>query len=244
MRLRLIPALAVLLSVVACSRQQGTYILSEVGETDLGVIKEKDGVRNFHLVALNDSRDTLYPVRTYTRCSCVSVRHALRPVAPGEMESVELRINPAYRGGLFMEEIQVYYSNQDVPMRSFVIKGEIRPCKHPIEEDRPYDMGGGLYMSHKNLPFGQMAPGQTKEMFFRYGNGGRKKAEIGFTVPPEWCPYLKIRQPGVLAPDRRDTLHVSFTMPDSVDSVEFAIVPTVGGRNSGETITVTAARRK
>lgn len=207
-------------------------------EADLGKIQEKDGPVTVKLLVKNDYADTLYPVQLYTPCACTQVQFDRKPVAPGEDEVLTVKYNPAYRPGPMTEQISVYYQNSPVKVRSFIIKGEVIGFNHPIEEDRPYAFGEGLYMSHKVLSFGSLKPGETKDMFFRHGNGNTRAARIRFDIPPQWQPYLRLRQPGKMQADGRDTLHVKFTMPEGIDTVHFTIQPYVNDKPTEEVLTI------
>ena len=233
---------AVILGVAACGPGDGIRSIRATTSTeaDLGRIKEIDGPVTFRLLCRNDYPDTLYPVQLYTPCGCTQVRFDRKPVAPGEDEVLEITYDPAYRPGLMMESIDVYYRNSPVKVRNFVIKGEVVGYVHPIEEDRPYNYGEGLYMSHKVLSFGVREAGQTGDIFFRHGNGNKKKADIRFDIPEQWQPYVRMRQPGRMKADERDTIHVKFTMPDPADTVEFSIQPRVNGVPTTEVLIIRA----
>ena len=230
--------------LVSCREKGGvrSYTATETAEINIGRIMEIDGPVTFRLIARNDFADTLHPVRLYTPCGCTEARFDRNPVAPGEDEVIEVTFNPAYRPGRMMEEVQVYYLDSPTPMRSFIIVGEVVGYNHPIEEDRPYHMGEGLYMSHKNLAFGHRTPGETADLFFRYGNGNKRKASVTFEVPAEWQEYFRLRQPGKMAADERDTLHVKFTMPEGIDSVMFFVQPKVNGVPTEEVLRISAVR--
>jgi hypothetical protein len=43
--------------------------------------------------------------------------------------------------------------------------------------------------------------------------------------------------------DQRDTLHVSFTMPEGVDTVDFTVQPRMDGRPTEQVLTVRAFRK-
>ena len=236
---------AMLVMAVACGPKDGvrTYRTASNQETDLGKIIEKDGPVTFRLVARNDLADTLYPVQLYTPCGCTQVKFDRKGVAPGEDEVLEVTYDPAYRPGHMMEEIVVYYRNSPVRSRGFVIKGEVIGFLHPIEEDRPYAYGEGLYMSHKVLHFGSKMPGETGDIFFRHGNGGKKKADIRFDIPEAWQPYVRMRQPGRMKADERDTIHVKFTMPEGIDTVNFTIQPYVNGKATEEVLCIKGTKR-
>lgn len=246
MKHRILFLITVILGVAACGPADGIRTIRTTTQTeaDLGRIKEADGPVTVRLLCKNDYPDTLYPVQLHTPCRCTKVRFDRKPVPPGEDEVLELTYDPAYRPGLMMESIDVYYRNSPVKIRNFVIKGEVIGCVHPIEEDRPYHLGEGLYTSHKVLHFGSREAGQTADMYFRYGNGNRKKADITFEIPREWSSCVRMRQPGRMKADERDTLHVKFTMPSPADTVEFAIQPLVNGIPTQEKLVVKAVPKK
>ena len=237
--------LPVLLLLAACGPKDGVRVIRTTTSTeaDLGKIMEIDGTVKVRLLVKNDLPDTLWPLRLYTPCGCTQVDFSREPVAPGQDEVLEVSYNPAYRPGPMMEEIVVYYQNSPVKSRSLVIKGEVIGYNHPIEEDRPYAFGEGLYMSHKVLHFGALSPGQTRDIFFRHGNGNTKKADIRFDIPSEWQPYVSMRQPGKMKADERDTIHVKFSMPEGIDTVAFAIQPYVNGKATETALTIKAIRK-
>ena len=231
---------------VACAPKDGVRTIRTAAdqEADLGKIMEIDGPATFRLVVRNTYADTLFPLRMYTPCGCTQVQFSRDPVAPGADQVLEVTYNPAYRPGPLMEAITVYYQASPVQAESFVIKGEVIGYNHPIEEDRPYHFGEGLYMSHKLLLFGVRRPGETTDIFFRHGNGNTKKADIRFDIPAQWQPYVRMRQPGKMKADERDTIHVKFTMPEGIDSVAFDIQPRVNGVPTQEKLAIRAICRK
>lgn len=237
--------LALLLMAAACGSRDGirTIRTAEGQDANLGTIKEIDGPVTVRLHIRNDFPDTLYPVQLHTPCGCTNARFDQKPVAPGADEVLEVTYNPAYRPGPMREEIQVRYVNSPVRVRTFTISGKVIGFNHPIEEDRPYAYGEGLYMSHKILSYGQLRPGETGDFFFRYGNGNTRKATVTFDIPEEWQPYVRMRQPGRMKADQRDTLHVKFTMPEGIDSAAFSLQPRVDGRKTEEVLSVFVKKR-
>ncbi len=238
--------LPVLLLLAACGPKNAEKVFraSEDTEVRLGRIKEADGPVSFKLLLKNDFQDTLKPLFIYTPCGCTAASNGNRPVPPGEDEVIDVTYNPAYREGKHMEEIQIRYKDSPTPMRSVIFMTEVIGCKHPIEETCRYAMGLDFYSSHKVLAFGNFDPGQTKDMFFHYGNGGKKKMNVSFEVPDEWKGVISLRQPGKMKADQRDTVHVKFTMPAGVDTIRFAIQPIVNGKPTDESIKIKAFLRK
>lgn len=232
-------------SLAACGPKDGIRALRVTTSTEanLGKIKEIEGSVTVKLLCRNDYADTLYPVQLHTPCGCTQVSFDRKPVAPGADEVLTVTYDPAYRPGPMMEEIVVYYRNSPVRSRSMIIKGQVIGYNHPIEEDRPYAYGEGLYMSHKVLHFGAKNPGETGDVFFRHGNGNSRKADIRFEIPDEWKPYVRMRQPGSMKADERDTIHVKFTMPEGIDTVNFTIQPYVNGKPTEEVLCIKGTKR-
>ncbi len=233
-----------LCAIAACGpKGPKEYHITENIEANIGKIKEIDGPVSFKLYVLNDLKDTLYPKMIYTPCSCTAAEITQTAVAPGEEELLEVTYNPAYRPGKMMEEIHILYVNSPVKSRSVIICGEVEGYLHPIEESCRYAMGENLYSSHKKLGFGVMAPGETRDMFFRYGNNTKHKANLSFEIPEEWKPYVRMRQPGKIKGNERDTIHVKFSFPQDAEKVSFAMQPIMNGKPTEETISIEAFRK-
>lgn len=211
---------------------------------DFGKIMEIDGPVQATVLVRNEFSDTLYPKQVVTPCGCTAVDFDRKPVAPGEDMSFVVGYNPNYRPGPMREVIQVIYGFRGGELVSeYAITGNVIGYSHPIEEDRPYNMGGGLYTSHKVLMMGGLEPGESGRMFFRYGNGLKKSARLGFDIPEEYRPYVKLRQPGKLKADFRDTLHIRFTMPldkQPGDTLSVVIQPLMNGKPTSGTIRIKA----
>lgn len=215
-------------------------VTSENTEADLGTIYEEDGLARTVLVVRNNSADTLFPVAAYSHCRCAAATVSPLPVAPGEDVMVDVTYNPAYRSGIFMEEVQVRFNGRRDVM-SLVVKGEVIPCVHPVTDDHPYNFGSGLYMSHETLHFGNSRCGESHMIYVRLANDTDRKMTVTFDNPlPETLAY---RQKVTLDAHGRDTLHFRFTMPaglSSGDTLRFALRPSVNGAPVGKDLNVKA----
>lgn len=244
MKMRFFAGAALLLLAAACGpKGPKEYHVSESVAADLGTIKEIDGPVEFTLLVFNNYPDTLYPKMIYTPCGCTAAKTEKLPVAPGEEEVIKVTYNPAYRPGKMREDLIIHYQNSPVKTRHIAITGEVIGYNHPIEESCRYNLGQDFYSSHKVLSFGNFNPGETKDMFFRYGNGSKRNAKVIFQVPEEWAPYVRVRQPGKMKADQRDTVHVKVTLPEGRDTVRFTIQPIVNGKPTDEPLNVTGRLR-
>lgn len=199
------------------------------GHCDFGTIHEKDGkaVRDFAF--RNDGPDTLTVCDITTGCRCIIGEPDFRKVAPGETGTVRLIFDPAYRSGPFEYAVSVWYMNRQA-RQVVMVKGDVVPMVHPIEEDHPYNMGEGLFTSHKVLPLGTVRPGESKSMFFRYGNGTDKPMDLRFEIEGCCSSYIDMERHLTLAPDERGKLYVTVTMPEGYSGKHInRIWPVVNG---------------
>lgn len=215
-------------------------VTSENTEADFGTIYEEDGLARTVLVVRNNSADTLFPAAAYSHCRCAAATVNHLPVPPGKDVRVEVTYNPAYRSGIFMEEVQVRFEDRRDVM-SLVIKGEVIPCVHPVTDDHPYSFGSGLYMSHETLHFGKAQDGENRMIYVRLANDTDRQITVSFDSPRPGI--LACRQNVTLDAHGRDTLHFRFTMPADLspgDTLRFALRPAVNGKPVGKDLNVKA----
>lgn len=186
--------------------------LAFIDGCDFGTVQEKDGAVTKMFRFRNDRRDTLVICNITTTCRCITGTADFSKVAPGETGTVSLTFNPAYRSGEFSYPVVLWYAD-GMARQTIRVKGNVLPMMHPIEEDHPYNLGDGLYASHKVLLFGTMNPGETKRMFFRYGNGTSEPMTLDFEVDGCCADHIVMEKHLELAPDERGKLYVSLTMP-------------------------------
>ena len=216
----------------------GEYLHEEGKYVDLGTINEIDGKVEFTIIYKNETPDTLFPVKAGASCGCTVPSPDLSPIAPGAYGRVPVVYNPAYKKGPIQEQVTIQFRDKSfLPM---FFKAEVVPYLHPIEEDRPYHFGENYYTSHRVLSFGRKAPGQTGDLFFRYGNGSEKEVSLRFELEGEHTDAVRMRREVLMGPNFRDTIHVKFTMPQGMtsrDTIRIRIqpyiddVPTEGSYN-------------
>ncbi|MGM9748003.1 MAG: DUF1573 domain-containing protein [Candidatus Cryptobacteroides sp.] len=217
-------------------------ITSENTEADLGKIREADGTVFFNLVAENATADTLYPVAVHTRCTCLTGKTDRKPVPPGGKVKVEAVYNPAYRKGIIMEEVMVQFAGRRSGM-SLIVKGEVIPMKHPVEEDHPYNFGNGIHLSHSTLHFGKMKAGESKDIYIRCASDRKKETDLSFAPQEQFIGNLHFREKVHLGKEGRDTVNFRFTMPEGIasgDTLTFPLKITAFGKPLNRQLTVKA----
>lgn len=223
------------------NRTPSEIITNENTEADFGIIEEKNGPVQTKLIVKNESADTLFPLGANTHCRCVKASVDRKPVPPGGNLAVDVVYNPAYRKGIFMEEIGVGLRGRN--MMSLIIKGEIIPMEHPVTEDNPYDYGSGLHLSHEALHFGNLEAGEKRDIYIRYANDTGKPFRLSFEAPDDRADNISFRNNVEVGGKVRDTLHFHFTMPDGLlpgDTLRFPMQVRINDKPSSKILEIKA----
>jgi len=234
MKLRLL--IPVLIIAASCAGNNGgVKFFNEVDNKvtiDLGNVKEIDGAIDIEVRIPNTTEDTLTISKKRSSCRCFSFNKFKKTkAAPGEDMIVSMIYDPAYMNGDQEEYAGLILSNGQ--LIDINLTANVTPCPHAIEEGHPYDLGGGIHVSHRVLSFARLAPGESRKMYFHIANGLDKKAKVVLEPRGEDSHCIEVyRQPGKMDADGRDTIHVTFTMPEDRplnDTVLFELQPFVDG---------------
>ena len=210
---------------------------------DFGTVHEKDGKVSRNFTFLNESRDTVVVCGITTACRCITGEPSFIPVPPGKEGQVTLTLDPAYRSGPMKYSVVIWYHDRKVH-QTVPVTADVVPMLHPVDEDHPYSFGSGLYTSHKVLPFGTLAPGESRSMFFRYANGTSEPMELRFEVEGCCSRHIEMEKVLELKPDERGKLYVTLTMPEGYGGSHVnRIWPVVNGVRLETPITVKVTTR-
>lgn len=207
---------------------------------DFGTVEEKSGKISHTFTFTNTGDSSLTLLDAATSCRCVSASFSREPVEPGGSGTVIVTFDPAYRKGDFAYSIRITHSGSPSPVR-LQITGNVIPALHPIEEDRPYDLGDGVRSNLKVFLFGGIRQGESKSILFRYGNGTTAPMSVRLNKKGDCPGALSLRDTVMLKADERREEHVSFTMPEGQYGLqEITVIPSINGRDAGTPIKVTA----
>lgn len=234
-------ALAAVFMLCSCNNGPKTIKGDNEGCFKLGTIKEADGPVEFIGTMGLDISEELTVTKVMTACSCTSAEIIEPVVAPGDLVKLKISYNPAYRKGDISEGLSVFFSNNT--FINLYVKATVIPTLHPIEESCRYNFGHDLYMSHTVWPIGRLAAGESNSMYFNIGNNSKKPLKVEFTSDSPYAKYASFRDKVTLKADARDTLHVSFTMPEGFGQLDTLIVPfqpIVNGEPTEQTVYIRA----
>jgi hypothetical protein len=214
-----------------------TDITFEERVHNFGTIKEEQGKVSHTFVFQNKGKTPVLVNEVNSACGCIGKVITKGAVQPGEKGKVTITFDPGYKSGFFSKEI-VVLSNNGKEYNRIWVEGNIVPAEHPIEEDYPYNFGGGLYLRLKVMAFGYLKPGETGHMDLHYANATNKEMNLNFNVA-ENKPGLKFSNPGKIAPKGKGVIRFTFTMQaTSRGDAFFTIHPLINNRKLTESVQV------
>ncbi|HSK13112.1 MAG TPA: hypothetical protein VK907_07835, partial [Phnomibacter sp.] len=139
--------------------------------------------------------------------------------------------------GPFSKEL-VVLSNDRQHYNRIWVEGDIRPMKHPVADEFPYNYGKGLHMRFQVLAFGYVRPGATKQMELLYTNDTDDEMQLDL-LPVGNMAGLRFGRPGKVAPRAKGVIRFSYTMPMVVTHDQyFSLVPVINNERSDKTIDI------
>lgn len=248
-KLMLFAALAAALAITGCKNKDGKgkireYVVDDSTVVELGTINEADGPVEFVFLYKNNTPDTLVAQATRTTCGCTTPMLNNMKIPPGEYQRIPIKFTPAYKKGYLDEQVDVRYT--DGSIRSFLFTVTVNPMLHPITDSCRYPLGEEFYSSHKVLSMGVMEAGDTKDIYFHYGNNRKEPISVRFELSGQYSEIVRMTRELMMNSEQRDTMHVKFTMPKDLapgDSVRVTIQPYINDIATAETIKLEARRR-
>lgn len=196
---------------------------------DFGTVQEQDGVISFGFRFTNRSDRPVVVTQVLTSCQCIRAQYPKEPVLPGAEGVVTVGYDPAHRPGTFSKEIRILFDGGQT-MHRIWIRGEVIPCRHPVAEDHPYDLGCGLRTNLRVLLLGGIPAGGEGGILFRYGNASQQTMRLRFRVEGPTCGALAIPDTAVLAPEDRREVRLRYRVPEgALGAQRLRIVPEVNG---------------
>lgn len=155
-----------------------TVLLFEQTEWDFGTINEEDGKvsHTFHYRNISDGFVTIE--RVYSSCGCTTGEYSRRALKAGGEGEFTVVFDPTERGGRVAKSITLVYDNGE-GRTTLYIKGRVKARPRSVEDDYPYELGGGVRSDSSFKPFGKVAVGKTKSMTVALANTSEKSVTLG-----------------------------------------------------------------
>lgn len=172
-------ALFVLFTLSQASAQENSRFRFDAVEHSFGDIKEEAGSVTHTFVFTNGGSVPLAIDRVVASCGCTTPEYPRTPVEPGEKARISVTFDPTGMPGEFAKSITVVSGGGRY--RDFLtITGNVVPRPKSVEEQFPYDMGGGLRVESTILTFRSLAQGRSAAMTVGYINTSPKTVTLTF----------------------------------------------------------------
>ena len=196
------------LMVWAQSSDVPSALLFEHTEWDFGTINEVDGEVRHTFRYRNTSEGLVAIERVYSSCGCTTGEYSRRPLRAGGEGEFTVVFNPADRGGKVDKTVTLTY-DKGRGRTELHIKGRVVARPHSLEEEYPYDLGGGVRCDSSIKPFGRVAVGKTKSKTLALANSSERSVTIGVQWERE-SGALEVNVPLDLEPKERALVTLTY----------------------------------
>jgi len=201
--------IATLLSPAAGFAQPDFPLEFDSPAHDFGRIREQDGRVSHTFGFVNRSDGPVVIVAVETTCGCTVPSFSKKPVLPGGRGSVTLTYDPEGRPGTFSRGADVYAAGRRAVAR-LKIEGEVEPRPRTVEENYPFDAGGGVRLSAEFVPFGYVGAGKPKQSSVRCVNVSNRPVAVELR-PVGRSGALRVKAPHLLAPGAEGEIRMTYS---------------------------------
>lgn len=166
-----------------CAQNSVSTLVFDAYEWDTGTIREVDGVvsRTFTFTNVGDTPIAIERVKV--DCGCTALKYDTKPVAPGKKGSIDISFNPDKYSGTFRKLVTIF-SNEGKNRNVITITGSVIGRPRSVEDDYPFELGGGIRAAELHKAFGFVENATVKSMVIQIVNNSPVTAHIS-VIPPE-----------------------------------------------------------
>ncbi len=233
-------AAALILTCMPCHAQEVSPLKFSGTEWDFGTIREDGGPVSHVFSFTNTGKDPIAIDRVTASCGCTTPDYTKGLVKPGEKAEIKVSFDPMGYPLDFSKSVAVV-SGGGKYHDLLTVRGHVTPRVKTVEEEYPYEMGGGLRFDVTMLAFRQVAQGSASSMVIRYANTSGKAIAIEIS-PAESSGLLDIHAPETICAGCRGTITATYDLtakPDSYGVIHDLLKIAVDGKEQDRTIYTT-----
>lgn len=205
--------LALILAPQISLAQDGA-LLFDAEKYDFGEIAE-DGGNVEHIFRFeNVSSTPVVILSVYATCGCTTSEYSRKPIKAGQKGEIKVSFDPMHRPGRFSKSITITTSAGGGSQK-LSIEGFVRPRVKSIEEQYPFDMGGGVRFATNFHAFAYVGRGESVEESVAWINTSARDVSLRF-IPQQSSGQLLVESPSILPAAERGVIRVIYRV--SADS--------------------------
>ena len=182
-------------------------------EWNFGDIAEDGGVVEHTFTFTNHTSKPVVVLEVTTGCGCTTSSYSRKPVMSGARGEVTVVFNPMNLPGRFNKSASVLTSASSQPI-VLKLEGNVIPRKKSVQEEYPFDLGGGVRLAYNHHDFAYVGRGERVEQRIGLINTSSKDAALKL-IPKQCSGLLEIVAPTVLHAGERGELVVSYVVAAS-----------------------------
>lgn len=186
---------AAVLNLTFVSAQQQSLDFNDP-RWNFGDIAEDGGKVEHTFIYKNNSSKPIVILGVRTGCGCTTPQYSRKPIAAGESGEFKIIFDPMNRPGRFVKNINITTSAADEPVGLW-IEGNVLPRRKSVEEQYPFDLGGGVRLESNFHAFSYVARGESVEAKIGWANTSKRDVRVRL-IPRESSGLLQIEIPEVL----------------------------------------------
>ena len=179
---------------------------------DFGDIAEDGGEVEHKFTFTNLTGKPVVILDVATGCGCTTPNFSRKPVLHGQQGEIVIVFDPMTRPGRFTKGVMVYTSVSTNGI-SLTIEGNVLPRKKTLEEEYPFDLGGGVRITSNYHSFAYISRGEKIQQSIGWVNTSTKDATFK-AVAKEQSGLLTIDAPAVMKAGQRGEFVISYFVPE------------------------------
>lgn len=199
-----------------CIAQQGgatSDLAFERPVWDFGVINEVDGPVSYTFHFTNTGKSAIVIERVEVSCGCTTPEFSRAPVMPGQKGAIKITYDPTDRPGTFVKDVHIL-SGKGKNRDKVTVRGEVNPRPRSVEEDYPYELGGGLRLARFDANFSYVEQARPSSMSVGYVNTSKKPVKFDFAATPK-SDYIKVTALPSICSGCRGEITITYDMRGS-----------------------------
>lgn len=183
-------------------------------EWNTGTIREVDGTVSRVFTFTNTADKPLSIERVKVDCGCTAPKYDNKPVAPGKKGTIEIEFTPEKYSGAFSKRVTIY-SNEGQNRNVITVSGSVIGRPRAIEDDFPFELGGGIRAAELHKAFGYVENGKVKSMVIPIINNTPATAVISIIPPDAPTPGFRAAVPASLGAGERGDITLTYDLTRS-----------------------------
>lgn len=201
-----------MLWALPCRAQEPSPLQFDAAEWDFGTVAEDGGKVSHTFGFVNSGQEPISIDRVNASCGCTTPEYPRRVIQSGERGAITVTFDPmGYPHDVSKSVVVISGGGKNHDM--LTLKGYVTPRVKTVEDEYPYDMGGGFRIDAATVAFRQIGQGRSSSMVVRYANTSDREVRLEVTAAdPE--SIIGIHAPETVCAGCRGNITLTYDLSD------------------------------